>query len=142
MTTTAAEDLPVLWDDARDIPFFRITARLFSPELCLAAGVLLASYDDDTVDTAQHAPAQQGASTTAPARPHIRAWPEPDLVPCGGDGCPPLALSAACPWQADRGGRQRWRDRTASRSTSLRTTAAATALSLRLLSLEYRRSAR
>jgi hypothetical protein len=48
MTTTAIETVPAIWDDARDIPFFRITARLFSPEFCVAASVLLAGYDDTT----------------------------------------------------------------------------------------------
>jgi hypothetical protein len=31
LTTTAVENLPAIWDDARDIPFLRITARLFTP---------------------------------------------------------------------------------------------------------------
>jgi hypothetical protein len=47
MSTNRVETLPAIWDDARDIPFFRITARLFTPEFCLGASVLLASYDDD-----------------------------------------------------------------------------------------------
>ncbi len=47
MSTNRVETLPATWDDARDIPFFRVTARLFTPEFCLGASVLLASYDDD-----------------------------------------------------------------------------------------------
>ena len=46
MTTTRVENLPTTWDDARDVPFFRITARLFSPEFCLGATVLLAGHDE------------------------------------------------------------------------------------------------
>jgi hypothetical protein len=46
MTTTAVENLPAIWDDASDIPFFRLTARLVTSEFCLGAGVLLVTYDD------------------------------------------------------------------------------------------------
>ena len=47
MDTTAVENIPQRWDDARDVPFFRITADLFPPAFCMGASVLLASYDDD-----------------------------------------------------------------------------------------------
>jgi hypothetical protein len=46
MTTTRVETLPTRWDDASDVPFFRITERLFTPDFCSGASVLLASYDD------------------------------------------------------------------------------------------------
>ncbi|SFU03511.1 hypothetical protein SAMN05660657_04947 [Geodermatophilus amargosae] len=52
MTTTPSENIPAIWDDARDIPFFRITARLFTPELRLGASLLLACNDKDTAATA------------------------------------------------------------------------------------------
>jgi hypothetical protein len=44
MTSTDIENLPASWDDARDVPFFRITAALFSSEFCFGAGTLLARY--------------------------------------------------------------------------------------------------
>ncbi len=47
MSTDRVDTLPAIWDDARDIPFFRVTAQLFTSEFCLGASVLLASYDDD-----------------------------------------------------------------------------------------------
>ncbi len=49
MTTIRVENPPANWDDARDVPFFRITARVFTSNFCLSATVLLASYDDDAV---------------------------------------------------------------------------------------------
>jgi hypothetical protein len=81
MTTTAVENVPESWDDARDIPFFRITARLFAPEFCLVASVLLAGYDDGPVDTAQLTPTQHGSGTTDPADVDDRTQPERDLIP-------------------------------------------------------------
>ena len=65
MTTTAVENLPGAWDDARDIPFFRITARLFTAEFCAGAGVLLASYGDDTVDTDAFPHVESSSGTTS-----------------------------------------------------------------------------
>ena len=53
MTSTALETLPTTWDDARDVPFFRITARLFSPQFCFRAGVRLGSNDTDVSDAAE-----------------------------------------------------------------------------------------
>ena len=44
------EGIPTQWDDARDDTFFRITATLFAPEFTMGAGVLLASYDDETAE--------------------------------------------------------------------------------------------
>ena len=61
MSTSRTETAPGSWDDARDATFFRITARLLSPEACLGATVLLASYDDEP-----------GARHDEPAAP---AWP-------------------------------------------------------------------
>jgi hypothetical protein len=77
MTTTAVENIPEIWNDARDIPFFRITAPLCTPEFCLSASVLLASYDD--TDTAQFAPAEPSTSTPASAETHTQ--PARDLIP-------------------------------------------------------------
>jgi hypothetical protein len=39
--------IPQDWDEARDIPFFRVTTGLFSSAFCFGASVLLASNDDD-----------------------------------------------------------------------------------------------
>ncbi|HWL35513.1 MAG TPA: hypothetical protein VNQ77_04915 [Frankiaceae bacterium] len=72
MTTTAAENLPSSWDAARDVPFFRITARVFSPDFCLGAGVLLAANDQD--DT-------RGSRTTTPATIDTAVHADRDLVP-------------------------------------------------------------
>ncbi len=47
MSTDRTEIAPRTWDDARDARFFAITARLFAPDVCLGATVLLASYDDE-----------------------------------------------------------------------------------------------
>jgi hypothetical protein len=81
MATTAVENLPANWDDARDIPFFRITARLFTPEFCLGASVLLGSYDDDTADTVQLTSVHHGSSTTLPAGIDDHNQPGRDLIP-------------------------------------------------------------
>jgi hypothetical protein len=62
MISTDCENLPASWDDARDIPFFRITASLFTAEFCFGAGALLASYDDDTTDPGTSAPSAQSPS--------------------------------------------------------------------------------
>lgn len=80
MITTAVENLPTIWDDARDVPFFRITGRLFTPEFCLGASVLLASYDG-AVETAPLTPARHGSSTTAPAGIDSQTRTGPDLIP-------------------------------------------------------------
>ncbi len=61
MSTTRTETAPGTWDDARDATFFRITARLFSAEVCLGATVLLASYDDE--------PGARRDEPAAPERP-------------------------------------------------------------------------
>lgn len=55
MTITRNESLPTSWSDGRDIPFFRVTARLFSAQFCLGASVLLAGNDADG-DTAEQSP--------------------------------------------------------------------------------------
>ena len=80
MTTTRVETLPATWDDARDLPFFRITDRLFTPGFCFGASVLLASYDDDALGT----PGTPAATerTTVPATPaSARTQAERDLTP-------------------------------------------------------------
>ncbi|MBM7806016.1 hypothetical protein JOD57_001853 [Geodermatophilus bullaregiensis] len=81
MTTAAVETVPAIWDDARDIPFFRITARLFTLEFCLRASLQLAGYDD-TADAVQDTPAQHGRSgTTASAGGDRNTQAERDLIP-------------------------------------------------------------
>ena len=76
MTTIRVETLPATWDDARDLPFFRITARLFTSDFCFGAGVLLASYDDDIADTVQHLPADSTAvSVDAHTQPERASVP-------------------------------------------------------------------
>ena len=64
MTATGTESIPADWDDARDVPFFRITARLFSPTFCLGARVLLG---DDDITRVQFAPVGPSAGPSAPA---------------------------------------------------------------------------
>lgn len=63
MTTPRVHTLPLSWDDARDTPFFRITARLFTPDFCLGASVLLAG--NDVVDDLPSVP--PSVRTVAPA---------------------------------------------------------------------------
>ncbi len=41
------EALPAVWDDLRDVPFFRITSRLFDSSFLAGASVLLGSYDGE-----------------------------------------------------------------------------------------------
>lgn len=78
MTTTAAETLSPSWDAARDVPFFRITARVFTPDFCLGASVLLAGNDEDprAVDSGEG-----GTGTTTPATVDTAAPAGGDLVP-------------------------------------------------------------
>ena len=80
MTTTRVETLPTSWDDARDLPFFRITDRLFSPDFCFGAGVLLSSYDD-TLDEAATPAATERTVTAMPATTHDHIQPERGLLP-------------------------------------------------------------
>jgi hypothetical protein len=80
MTTAAVANLPASWDDARDVPFFRITARLFTSEFCLGASVLLISYDGGPADTVRLTPAQHGSSTTASVGVVDHTQPERDLI--------------------------------------------------------------
>lgn len=79
MISTNSENLPASWDDARDIPFFRITAALFTPEFCFGAGALLASYDD-TTDLEPAAPCVDLESTAA-ATAGTSNQPTGDLIP-------------------------------------------------------------
>ena len=46
--STSVEQVPTIWRDARDVPFFRIVTHVFSMAFIDGAGVLLASYDDET----------------------------------------------------------------------------------------------
>ena len=55
--TAQPETTNPVWDDARDTAFFRITAGLFPEDLVFAAGVLLASYDDDMDEISSQAAA-------------------------------------------------------------------------------------
>ena len=78
MDTTRVETLPTSWDDARDLPFFRITDRLFTPDFCFGASVLLASYDD-TLDTP--AATERRTVTATPATTHDHTHSERGLLP-------------------------------------------------------------
>ena len=60
MNTSSIENIPQVWDDARDGVFFRLTADVLSSQFCAGASVLLASYDSE-------APATEPAGTVAPA---------------------------------------------------------------------------
>jgi hypothetical protein len=79
MTSTDIENLPASWDDARDVPFFRITAALFSPEFCFGAGTLLASYDD-SIDFVPATQAEDGSSAATTAA-GSDSQPVGDLIP-------------------------------------------------------------
>ena len=52
MDAIRTETIPSAWDVTVDLPFFRITANLFSAEFCLGASVLLAANDDVQVASA------------------------------------------------------------------------------------------
>ena len=80
MTSTSIENLPAIWDDARDVPFFRITASLFTPEFCCGASGLLASYDD-TADNAPFSASDPASNTSAPADSTDRNPATDDLLP-------------------------------------------------------------
>ena len=87
MTINRVETLPMSWDNARDTPFFRITARLFTAEFCLGATVLLAGNDDDALATNPQAAVPSAVlsavpsngGTSAPATADAR--PDSDLIP-------------------------------------------------------------
>jgi hypothetical protein len=64
MNRMRGKTTPQDWDDARDVPFFRITADLFPAAFCSGAGVLLASYDDEL-----EAPVRAVAPRSSAARP-------------------------------------------------------------------------
>ncbi len=81
MTTTRVETLPTSWDDARDLPFFRITDRLFSPDFCSGAGVLLASYDDTLGQADTPAAPERRPVTATPATTNHHTQPERGLLP-------------------------------------------------------------
>ena len=70
MHSTRGQTIPQDWDDARDIPFFRVTATLFSSAFCVGASVLLASNDDDDREAAivavEHPAALAPSVTVAP----------------------------------------------------------------------------
>ncbi len=69
MSATPVETIPATWDASRDVPFFRITADLFSADFCVLASLLLGSFDDGRAATAS-------ADTEQPT-----AAAQPDLVP-------------------------------------------------------------
>lgn len=48
MRISDLESVPLVWDDARETPFFRITAGLFPRDFCEGASALLAENDDET----------------------------------------------------------------------------------------------
>ena len=45
MNATISSRVPMLWVPSRDVPFFGVTAHLFSPPFVAGASALLASYD-------------------------------------------------------------------------------------------------
>ena len=73
MNSTRSHTIPQDWDEARDIPFFRVTAPLFSSAFCFGAGVLLASNDDHRV-----APVV-GVEPRAACAPPVTVEPVPEL---------------------------------------------------------------
>ena len=60
---TARESVPTTWTSADDT-FFRIVAHLLPPSFVMGAGVLLAGYDDEPVETPAEA-----TSGSAPLTP-------------------------------------------------------------------------
>jgi hypothetical protein len=75
MTINRIENVPLTWDDPRDVPFFALTAWLLSPDFTYGAGVLLASYDpavsdhsECTVSAADHAPSAAELVTVSARR--------------------------------------------------------------------------
>jgi len=72
MSTQTHESVPTIWLDERDVPFFRLTAQLFSPAYAAGAGVLLASYDIDDEPAGAALPASEEETNhdaTMTARP-------------------------------------------------------------------------
>jgi hypothetical protein len=51
MSAIDVERIPTNWEDARDVPFFRIAALLFPSGFVAAAGALLAGFDRDVDPT-------------------------------------------------------------------------------------------
>ena len=51
MNIRRSQTIPQDWDEARDIPFFRVTTGLFTSAFCFGAGVLLAMDDDGEAST-------------------------------------------------------------------------------------------
>lgn len=72
MKATRAETIPDTWDPTRDVPFFRITARMFSSSFCRSASLLLAQNDENRENTS-------AATPNAPEEPRTTA--EPHVVP-------------------------------------------------------------
>jgi hypothetical protein len=70
MSTSRRETAPDGWDEARDVGFSSITARLFPPGFCLGASVLLASCDDEPPP-----PAPAPAAAPSGRRPRIAPQP-------------------------------------------------------------------
>jgi hypothetical protein len=65
MNITELETIPQDWDGERDIPFFRLTASLFSSWFCFGASVLLGSYDDVETSTVTIEPRTEDAPSVA-----------------------------------------------------------------------------
>ena len=81
MPTTRVETLPTTWDDARDLPFFRITDRLFPADFCFGASVLLASYDDTPGESDAAVTSDRHTVGTAAARAHTQTQPDRGPAP-------------------------------------------------------------
>lgn len=70
MNTNSIENIPVTWDDSRDVTFFAITARLFGTDFTYGAGVLLATYDvDDDFTSSDDLAVHVTTNDTATTRP-------------------------------------------------------------------------
>jgi hypothetical protein len=66
------ETVPTTWSDA-DERFFAVVTRLLPAEYLLGATVLLAGYDDDTVDVTVDDKVDVTVDVTAPSRPTASA---------------------------------------------------------------------
>jgi len=70
MSETRIENIPQVWDDTRDVAFFRIVGPLFTTEFVYGAGVLLSTNDDvDLAAVAADAAVDVPASTPSSLAP-------------------------------------------------------------------------
>ena len=78
MKTTQIETIPQDWNEERDLPFFRVSASLFSPAFCFGASVLLASYDDrrEEATIAMERRATDAPPTTGDGTPKAGSQPK------------------------------------------------------------------